>query len=62
MRTQNTNIMSKIPIFAIVCVYLYILREFRKLVIISKNVKNNLNLITQSLFLKIKNRVRIVIQ
>ena len=54
--------MSKIPNFAIVCVYLYILREFRKLVIISKNVKNNLNLITQSLFLKIKNRVRIVIQ
>ena len=41
---------------------LYILIKFRKLVIISKNVKNTSNLIRSFLFLKNKNMVKIVIQ
>ena len=42
--------------------YLYI-RRFRKLVMVSKNIKNTHNLIRESLFLKNKkNMVKIVIQ
>ena len=44
-------------------IYLYTLRGLRKLVMTSENIKNTLNLIRYSLFLKKKkNRVKIAIQ
>ena len=38
----------------------YILKEFRKLIMIFQNVKNNPNLIRQFLFLKNKNHILLI--